>query len=141
LLATEDYLDTLKWGESIGGLTALFARADANSKILADWVEKTPWVDFLAPDPATRTNTGVCLKIVDSRVTDLPADGQAAFAKRLSDLLEKEGVALDAASYRSAPPGLRIWCGATVEASDVAALIPWIEWAFASCAGELANVA
>ncbi len=133
LLATEDYLDALKWAESIGGLPALHARADANTKVLTDWVERTPWVDFLASDPATRSNTGVCLKVVDERVTSLPPAGQAEFAKQLAGLLEKEGVALDAASYRSAPPGLRIWCGATVEESDLAALAPWLDWAFAVC--------
>jgi phosphoserine aminotransferase len=141
LLATEDYIDTLKWGESIGGLEALHARCDANAKVLADWVTKTPWVDFLAAEPAIRSNTGVCLKVVDPRVTSLNDEGQAEFAKKLAGLLEKEGVALDAASYRSAPPGLRIWCGATIEASDVAALIPWIEWAFESLAADLAKAA
>jgi phosphoserine aminotransferase len=139
MLATEDYLDTLKWGESIGGLPALHARADKNAKVLADWVERTPWIDFLAADPATRTNTGVCLKVVDSRVSSLPAGAQETFAKNLAGLLEKEGVAVDAASYRSAPPGLRIWCGATIEASDLEALTPWIEWAFATSVGELAK--
>lgn len=137
LLATEDFIDTLKWGESIGGLPALYARADANAKVLADWVARTPWVDFLASDPATRSNTGVCLKIVDQRVTRLSSDQQAQFAKDLAALLEKERVALDAASYRSAPPGLRIWCGATVEKSDVEALVPWIEWAFFTCVSKL----
>ncbi|MFZ4600993.1 MAG: phosphoserine transaminase [Caulobacterales bacterium] len=137
LLCTEDYLDTLKWGESIGGLEALIARANANSKVLYDWAAKTAWIAPLADDAATWSNTGVCLKIVDPRVTGLDDAGQAAFAKKLSDLLEKEGVALDAASYRSAPPGLRIWCGATIEKADVEALIPWIEWAFATCVAEL----
>jgi phosphoserine aminotransferase len=141
LLATEDYLDTLKWAESIGGLKALYARADANAGVLADWVARTPWIDFLAPDPATRSNTGVCLKVVDPRVTALSAEGQAAFAKQLADMLEKEGVALDAASYRSAPPGLRIWCGATVENADLEALVPWIEWAFESCVANIAKAA
>jgi phosphoserine aminotransferase len=141
LLATEDYLDTLKWAESIGGLKALHARCDANAKVLSDWAAKTPWIDFLAGDPAIRSNTGVCLKVVDPRVAALPAEEQAAFAKRLSDLLEKEGVALDASSYRSAPPGLRIWCGATIEKSDVEALVPWIEWAFATCIAGLAEAA
>jgi phosphoserine aminotransferase len=141
LLATEDYLDALNWGTSLGGLKALIARADANAKVITDWVAKTAWVDFLAPDVATRSNTSVCIKIVDPRVTSLSDDDQAAFAKNLSSLLEKEGVALDAASYRSAPPGLRIWCGATVEASDVAALIPWIEWAFENCVAGLAKAA
>jgi phosphoserine aminotransferase len=133
LLATEDYLDALKWGESIGGLEALHARANANASVLTEWVARTPWIDFLAADPATRSNTGVCLKVVDPRVTSLPSDRQALFAKDLAAILEKEGVALDAASYRTAPPGLRIWCGATVEKSDVQALVPWIEWAFHDC--------
>jgi phosphoserine aminotransferase len=140
MLATEDYLDTLKWAESIGGLPALQARANANTKVLAAWVERTPWVDFLAADPATRSNTGVCLKVVDERVTSLPEAGQAEFAKNLAAVLEKEGVALDAASYRSAPPGLRIWCGATVEASDLAALTPWLDWAFAACMEQLGQL-
>jgi len=137
LLATEDFIDTLKWGESIGGLDALYARADANAGVIADWVETTPWIDFLASDRATRSNTGVCLKVIDPRVTTLPPDKQAEFAKNLAALLEKERVALDAASYRTAPPGLRIWCGATVEKSDVAALLPWIEWAFHTCVSKL----
>jgi phosphoserine aminotransferase len=137
LLATEDYLDALKWAESIGGLSALQSRANANAKMLADWVEKTEWVDFLAPTVATRSNTGVCLKVVDPRVTSLPDAGQAEFAKNLAAVLEKEGVALDAASYRSAPPGLRIWCGSTVEQSDLVALTPWLDWAFATCIARL----
>jgi phosphoserine aminotransferase len=137
LLATEDFIDTLKWAESIGGLPALHARADANAAVLSDWVARTPWIDFLAQDPRTRSNTGVCLKVVDPRVTALPQEKQAQFAKDLAALLEKEKVALDAGSYKTAPPGLRIWCGATVERSDVAALVPWIEWAFASCIDRL----
>ena len=137
LLATEDYLDALKWARDIGGLQALQARANANTQVLADWVERSAWVDFLAPAAATRSNTSVCLKVVDERVTSLPEAGQAEFAKNLAALLEKEGVALDAASYRSAPPGLRIWCGATVEASDLQALTPWLDWAFASCIAQL----
>ncbi|HWW80488.1 MAG TPA: phosphoserine transaminase [Steroidobacteraceae bacterium] len=137
LLATEDYLDALKWAQGIGGLPALQARANANAKVLADWVARTPWVDFLAPVVATRSNTGVCLKVVDERVSSLPEAGQAEFAKNLAAILEKEGVALDAASYRSAPPGLRIWCGATVEQSDLQALTPWLEWAFATCVAQL----
>lgn len=137
LLATEDYIDALKWAESIGGLEALQARANANAKVLADWVAKTEWVDFLAAEPATRSNTSVCLKVVDARVTGLSEEAQAEFAKKLAALLEKEGVGLDMGSYRSAPPGLRIWCGGTIEASDVAALTPWIEWAFATLVAEL----
>jgi phosphoserine aminotransferase len=139
LLATEDYLDALKWAQSIGGSAALQARADANAKVLAGWVTRTPWVDFLAPVEATRTNTGVCLKVVDERVTSLPAAAQAEFAKNLAAILEKENVAVDAASYRSAPPGLRIWCGATVEQSDLQALTPWLDWAFATCVAQLHN--
>jgi len=141
MLAVEDYLDALKWGDSLGGLIGLIARADANADALSDWVAKTPWVDFLADDPATRTNTGVCLKVVDARVTALNEEGQAEFAKKLAAALEKEGVALDAASYRSAPPGLRIWCGATIETSDVEKLTPWLDWAFATCVADLAKAA
>lgn len=137
MLCVEDYLDALKWASSVGGLQAMYARADANAAALAKWVEKTPWIDFLAEVPATRSNTGVCLKFVDPRVAGLPDAGQAEFAKKVSDLLEKEGVGLDAASYRDAPPGLRIWCGGAVELSDIEALIPWIDWAFATVADEL----
>jgi phosphoserine aminotransferase len=133
LLATEDYIDALKWADGIGGLAALQARANANADVLAEWVARTPWVDFLVSNAATRSNTSVCLKVVDERVTSLPEAGQAEFAKNLAAILEKEGVALDAASYRSAPPGLRIWCGATIEQSDVRLLMPWLDWVFASC--------
>lgn len=137
LLATEDYIDALKWAESIGGLEALQARADANTKVLADWATRTPWVDFLAADPATRSNTSVCLKVIDPRVTALSGDAQADFAKKFAALLEKEGAALDVGSYRSAPPGLRIWCGGTVDAADVETLTPWLDWAFEALAAEL----
>jgi phosphoserine aminotransferase len=130
LLATEDYLDALKWADGIGGLVALQARADANTNVLSEWVARTPWVDFLVSDPQSRSNTSVCLKVVDDRVTQLPQDRQAEFAKNVAAMLEEEGVALDVASYRSAPPGLRIWCGATIEQSDVQSLTPWLEWAF-----------
>jgi phosphoserine aminotransferase len=141
LLATEDYIDALKWAESIGGLATLHARADANTKVLADWTARTDWVDFLAGEPTIRSNTSVCLKVVDTRVTHLSDDVQAEFAKKLAALLEKEGAALDAGSYRAAPPGLRIWCGATIEASDLEALTPWLDWAFAVCLAELAQAA
>ncbi|MDR3511257.1 MAG: phosphoserine transaminase [Caulobacteraceae bacterium] len=141
MLAVEDYLDALKWAASIGGLPTLFARADANAEVLANWADKTPWIDYLAEAPQTRSNTSVCLKIVDPRVTALPEDGQADFAKKLTSLLEKEGVALDAGAYRDAPPGLRIWCGATVDAADLEALTPWLDWAFATVAGELLQAA
>jgi phosphoserine aminotransferase len=133
LLATEDYIDALKWADRVGGLTALQARANANANVLTEWVKRTPWVDFLVSDVAIRSNTSVCLKVVDERVTSLPQASQAEFAKDLAAILEKEGVALDAASYRSAPPGLRIWCGATTEQRDLESLTPWLDWAFATC--------
>jgi len=136
MLCVEDYLDALKWTQKIGGLEALLARANSNLKALEEWAAKTPWVDFLAADPKTRSNTSVCLKIVDPRVTGLDDEGQAEFAKKIANALEKEGVALDVASYRAAPPGLRIWCGATVDASDVEALTPWLEWAFQTVIAE-----
>jgi phosphoserine aminotransferase len=131
MLAVEDYLETLKWAESIGGLPALTARADRNLGVLANWVQRTGWVDFLAREPATRSNTSVCLKIVDPWFTALSAEAQASAASKIASLLEKEGVALDIGGYRAAPPGLRIWCGATVESSDLEALTPWLDWAFA----------
>jgi phosphoserine aminotransferase len=137
LLATEDYIDALKWAEGIGGLAALQARANANTQVLTDWVARTAWVEFLASDAAIRSNTSVCLKVVDARVTSMPQAEQAEFAKKLAAILEERGVALDAASYRSAPPGLRLWCGATIEQSDVQSLTPWLDWAFASCLGLL----
>jgi phosphoserine aminotransferase len=133
LLATEDYIDALKWADGIGGLEALYARANANTRVLTEWVARTLWVDFLVSDAAIRSNTSVCLKVVDGRVTSLPEPAQAEFAKNLAAILEREGVALDAASYRSAPPGLRIWCGATIESSDLQSLTPWLDWAFDSC--------
>jgi phosphoserine aminotransferase len=137
LLATEDYIDALKWADDIGGLAALHARADANTQVLTDWVVRTPWVDFLVSDTAIRSNTSVCLKVIDARVTSLSEVGQAEFAKNLAAILDKEGVALDAASYRSAPPGLRLWCGATVEQGDVQLLTPWLDWAFLTCLAQL----
>ena len=130
MLCVEDAVDALKWVESIGGLTEMRRRADANLGALAEWVAKTPWVEFLAANPDHRSNTSVCLKVVDPRVTALSADAQADFAKNLASALEKEGVALDVGGYRDAPPGLRIWCGATVETSDLEALTPWLDWAF-----------
>ena len=138
MLCVEDALDALKWAASIGGLQAMQARADQNLKVLADWVAKTPWVDFLAATPDIRSNTSVCLKVVDPKICALPEDAQADFAKKLASLLEKEGAALDIGGYRDAPAGLRIWCGATVEASDLEALTPWLDWAFATVSAELA---
>lgn len=138
MLCVEDAIDALKWGAEIGGLHAMIARADANLAALAEWVEKTPWVEFLATDKAIRSNTSVCLKVVDPKVTALSTDAQADFAKKLASSLEKEGVALDIGGYRDAPPGLRIWCGATVETSDVEALTPWLDWAFVTARAALA---
>jgi phosphoserine aminotransferase len=136
MLAVEDYLDALQWAKSVGGLKALIARANANTKVLADWVARTPWIDFLAADEAIRSNTSVCLKVVDPAIVAKSAEEQAAFAKGLAGALDKEGVAYDIASYRDAPPGLRIWCGATVEHKDVEALTPWLDWAFATTLGK-----
>jgi phosphoserine aminotransferase len=138
MLCVEDALDALKWAASIGGLEAMQARADQNLKVLADWVAKTPWVEFLAATPEIRSNTSVCLKVVDPKIAALSEDAQADFAKKLASLLEKEGAALDIGGYRDAPAGLRIWCGATVEASDLEALTPWLDWAFATVSAELA---
>jgi phosphoserine aminotransferase len=131
MLCVEDYLDTLAWAKSIGGLKALMARADANAKAIADWVAVTPWIEFLARDPVLRSNTSVCLRVVDPSVAKLSADAQAAFVKSIAAALEKEGVAYDIDAYRDAPPGLRIWCGSTVERADVEALTLWLDWAFA----------
>ena len=131
MLCVEDYLDALKWAEGLGGLQALHARADANAATLATWVEKTPWVDFLCEDPALRSNTSVCLKVVDPTVTALDVAEQRAFVKSMEKALEAENAAYDVGGYRDAPPGLRIWCGATVEQSDIEALCPWLDWAFA----------
>jgi phosphoserine aminotransferase len=141
MLCVEDYLDALNWGKSVGGLKGMIARADANTKVLSDWVAKTPWIDFLAKDPAIRSNTSVCLKVVDSTITSLPPESQADFAKKLVGAIEKEGAGYDFGYYRDAPPGLRIWCGATVEASDVALLTQWIDWAFAEAKASLAKAA
>ena len=138
MLCVEDYIDALDWAKSIGGLQGLIARADANLAAIAAWVAQTPWVDFLAKDPATRSNTSVCLKVVDPAITALPAEAQAAFAKALAGALEKEKVAFDIGAYRDAPPGLRIWCGATVDTADVAALTHWLDWSFAKAKAELA---
>lgn len=141
MLCVEDYLDTLQWAKSVGGLSATIARSDANAKVLSDWVATTSWIEHLAKNEAFRSNTSVCLKVVDATVTRLSADDQAAFAKAMAGLLEKEGVAYDIAYYRDAPPGLRIWCGATVECRDLEALTPWLEWAFAEAKSALPKAA
>lgn len=130
MLCVEDYLDALQWAQSIGGLQGLMARANKNFAVLNDFVEKSDWLANLAIVPETRSNTSVCLSIKDAQVAALPADAQAAFAKAIVALLEKEGVAFDIGAYRDAPSGLRIWTGATVETSDLQALLPWLDWAF-----------
>lgn len=130
MLCVEDYLDALKWAKSIGGLKTLMKRADENFAVLDKFVKKTPWIEFLAKDPATRSNTSVCFKIVDPAVVKLDADKQAAFAKAIVNRLEKAGVAHDIGAYRDAPSGLRIWAGATIEARDLQALTEWLDWAF-----------
>ena len=141
MLCVEDYLDALQWAKSLGGLSATVARSDANAKALSDWVAATPWVGHLAKNPNERSNTSVCLKVVDPAVVRLSGDDQAVFAKTLAGLLEKEGVAYDIAYYRDAPPGLRIWCGATVERNDIQALTPWLDWAFAEAKASLTKAA
>jgi phosphoserine aminotransferase len=132
MLAVEDYIDALEWAHSAGGLDGLVARADANAAALHRFVDGSGWLANLASDPATRSNTSVCLSIVDAEVQALDAKGQEAFAKAIVSALDKEGVAYDIGAYRDAPPGLRIWCGATVETADIEALLPWLDWAFAA---------
>ncbi|WP_371347538.1 phosphoserine transaminase [Ancylobacter sp. IITR112] len=141
MLCVEDYIDALNWAKAVGGLKGLRARSDANFKVLADYVAKTPWIDFLAKVPETRSNTSVCLVVADPEVKALAPDAQAAFAKALAASLEKAGVAYDIGAYRDAPAGLRIWAGATVEASDLDALLPWLDWAFATAKAGLKQAA
>ncbi len=136
MLAVEDALDGLRWAEAIGGLPALIARTEANLSAIASWVERTPWVDFLAERPEWRSPTSICLRITAPWFEAMTAAGQAEAAKRLAGLIESEGVAYDIGSYRDAPPGLRIWGGATVETADILALLPWLEWAFSALANE-----
>ncbi len=131
MLAIEDVIDALEWGLSIGGLKGMQARANANAKVVSEWVQATDWVEFLASVPEQRSNTSVCLKIVAPEVLSLSEEGRAAFAKRLAALLDSADVAYDIGAYRDAPPGLRIWCGSTVETSDLETLTPWLDWAFA----------
>lgn len=138
MLCVEDYLDALHWAKSLGGLPGLIARADANAQVLVDWVAARPWIEFLAKAAPIRSNTSVCLRVVDEAIVALPLEKQAAFAKRMCALVEKEKAAYDIASYRDAPAGLRIWCGATIESEDVARLTQWLDWAFATAKAELA---
>ena len=141
MLCVEDYIDALEWAKSVGGLAGLCARADANAKTVADWVAHTPWIDFLAREPAHRSNTSVCLKVVDPAIGKLAAEAQAAFVKSIAAALDKEGVAYDIDAYRDAPPGLRIWCGSTAERADIEALTAWLDWAYAKAKDALAKAA
>ncbi|MFZ0767279.1 MAG: phosphoserine transaminase [Bradyrhizobium sp.] len=141
MLCVEDYLDALNWAKSVGGLKALTARADKNLKVLADWQAKTPWIDFLARTPAIRSNTSVCMKVTDPVIASLTSDAQIDFIKKMVGLVEKESAGYDFAGHRDAPAGLRIWCGATIETSDVALLTQWIDWAFAETKAQLPKAA
>ena len=131
MVAVEDYLDALTWAEGVGGLKGLIQRSNANLKVLEDWAAKSDWAGFLAEDKAIRSNTSVCIKVTDPWFESLSDDAKADTAKKIATLLDKEGVALDIAGYRAAPAGLRIWCGATVDKEDIAALTPWLDWAWA----------
>jgi phosphoserine aminotransferase len=141
MLCVEDYLDALEWAKSVGGVPALQARADGNAKVIADWAARAGWIEFLAREPALRSNTSVCLKVVDPAVTRLAADAQAAFVRGIAAALDKEGIAYDIDAYRDAPSGLRIWCGSTVERTDVEALTLWLDWAYAKAKDALAKAA
>jgi phosphoserine aminotransferase len=141
MLCLEDYLDALAFVESVGGVEGTIARSNANAKVIADWVGRTPWIDFVARVPATRSNTSVCLKLIDPDVLALPESLRADVPRRIAALLDAEDVAKDIASYRHAPVGLRIWTGATVERSDVEALLPWLDWAFAEAKQSLTTAA
>ena len=141
MLCLEDYLDALTWVESVGGLEGTIARSDANAAVIADWVGRTAWVDFLARVPETRSNTSVCLKLIDPDVLALPTKSRDEFPKRMAALLDAENVAKDIAAYRHAPPGLRIWTGATVDKSDLEGLLPWLDWTFAHEKQSLAKAA
>ena len=131
MLCVEDALVGLNWAESIGGLPALIERSEANLKVVSDWVAKTDWIDFLAKDPVTRSNTSICLKIIAPWYQALTPEEQTQKAKELVKLIDNDAVAYDFGSYRDAPPGLRIWGGATVDTADIEALLPWLNWAFA----------
>ncbi|RYD89295.1 MAG: phosphoserine aminotransferase, partial [Sphingomonadales bacterium] len=131
MLAIEDYIHSLEWAKLIGGLPELIARADRNAAALDAWVRKTDWIDHLAADPASRSNTSVCLKFADAAVEGIDEEGQLALVKKIAGALELEDAAYDVAGYRDAPPGLRVWCGGTVDTADIEALGPWLDWAWA----------
>lgn len=137
MLCVADYLDALEWASSVGGLAGLIARSEANAKVLFDWIERTPWIANLAVDPATRSSTSVCLRFADAEVVAYTQERQQAIAWRIVALLAQEGVAHDIGSYRTAPPGLRIWCGPTIETSDLELLTPWLDWAYEKARSEL----
>lgn len=137
MLCVEDYINALDWAASLGGVDALIRRAEGNAQVLFDWTHRTDWVANLAAERATWSTSSVCLVITDPAVSHLPPDGQAAFARRMVKLLHDEGVAFDIGFYRDAPPGLRVWTGATVEAGDLVALTAWLDWAFAVAKAEL----
>ncbi|MGH9806748.1 MAG: phosphoserine transaminase [Terriglobia bacterium] len=141
MLCVQDYLDALDWVESVGGVKGTIARSDANAGVLAEWVARTPWVEFLARVPETRSNTSPCLSVVDPEVAALPPDMRDAFPRQIAALLDAENAAKDIASHRSSPPGLRIWTGATVEKSDLELLLPWLDWGFAEAKQVLARAA
>ncbi|CTQ57471.1 phosphoserine transaminase [Roseibium album] len=141
MLCVEDYLDALKWADGIGGLSGLRARADANLRVFADWVAESRWADFLAVDRETRSNTSVCLKVVDPDILALDDGRQAAFAKAITSRLDLEGVAYDIGAYRDAPSGLRVWAGATIETDDLKALTTWLDWAYAAEKANLSQAA
>ncbi|MEP1576914.1 phosphoserine transaminase [Roseibium album] len=141
MLCVEDYLDALKWADGIGGLSGLRTRADANLRVFADWVAESRWADFLAVDRETRSNTSVCLKVVDPDILALDDDRQAAFAKAITSRLDLEGVAYDIGAYRDAPSGLRVWAGATIETDDLKALTTWLDWAYAAEKANLSQAA
>ena len=141
MLCVEDYIDALEWAKGLGGLKATIAKADQNAKVIAHWVASSPWIANLAKDPASASNTSVCLSIVDPDVVAKGPEAVAAVAKAIAGTLDREGVAYDIGAYRDAPPGLRIWCGATVERSDLEALTPWLDWAFAAETAKLAKAA
>ncbi|WP_112944939.1 MULTISPECIES: phosphoserine transaminase [unclassified Rhizobium] len=141
MLCVEDYIDALLWSKDVGGLKGLMARADANAKVIADFVAANDWIANLAVKAETASNTSVCLKITDKDVLALDADGQANFAKGIVSLLDKEGVAYDIGHYRDAPSGLRIWAGATIETADMQKLMPWLSWAFSTQKATLSQAA
>jgi phosphoserine aminotransferase len=137
ILTIEDWIDALEWAQGIGGLSELIRRTDANYAALAEWVARTAWIDFLPDRPEIRSTTSVCLKFTDPRIAALDAKAQKAFVVRFKALLEGEAAVFDMEPHRNAPPGLRLWCGCTVEVADVVAATPWLEWAFETAVGEL----